>query len=442
MPKTSHRVTLTPTKLSGLKPAKRGQRYQVMDAQVPGFGVRVTDAGTATFILRTRYPGSDTPARRELGRVGVMTLTSAREKARKWRELVASGIDPSDQEEAERRAQIVRRETTFGAVAEDFIRDKLPGERKGKDVEREIRLDLLPKWENLPITEITDLHISGLIKSKGRAGRGKKAGARNLLALVKRLFRWVTAQPEYGLKVSPAANLRASDILGDMPRSAARVLTDDDLFALWRAAGRMPYPAGPAYKLLCLTALRLNEAVDANWNEFKTRDNIWVIPAERMKGKDSGKKQARSHAVPLTTDIIALLESLPRFKNGKFLFSTNYGVSPTWIGTKIKDRIDSRMLRTLRALAKRRGDDPDEVKLEPFVNHDIRRTVRSHLSRLKISEEAREAVLAHARPGIKGTYDLHDYLDEKRGALELWAARLREITEPKPDNIIRLRMRT
>jgi integrase len=244
------------------------------------------------------------------------------------------------------------------------------------------------------------------------------------------------------LKVSPAANLRASDILGDMPRSAARLLTDDELFALWRAASRMPYPAGPVYRLLCLTALRLNEAADANWNEFKMRDNIWVIPAERMKGKDSGKKQARPHAVPLTPDIIALLETLPRFNKGKFLFSTNYGVSPTWIGTKIKERLDNRMLRTLRALAKRRGEDHDEVKLEPFVNHDIRRTVRSHLSRLKISEEAREAVLAHARPGIKGIYDLHDYLDEKREALELWAARLREIVEPKPDNVIKLRTRT
>ena len=53
------------------------------------------------------------------------------------------------------------------------------------------------------------------------------------------------------------------------------------------------------------------------------------------------------------------------------------------------------------------------------MNHDIRRTVRSRLSRLKVTEEAREAVLAHARPGIKGVYDLHDYLDEKREALEL-----------------------
>jgi hypothetical protein len=103
--------------------------------------------------------------------------------------------------------------------------------------------------------------------------------------------------------------------------------------------------------------------------------------------------------------------------------------SPTWIGTKIKDRLDGLVLEELRALAKHRGEDPTEVTLPRFVNHDIRRTVRSQLSRLKVAEEAREAVLAHARPGIKGTYDLYDYLDEKREALELWAARLKLITD-------------
>jgi integrase len=223
-----------------------------------------------------------------------------------------------------------------------------------------------------------------------------------------------------------------------MPRSAARVLSDDELFALWRAANRMPYPIGPAYQMLCLTALRLNEAVDASWDEFNVRQHLWTIPAERMKGKDGGKKQARAHAVPLTAELLELLEDLPRFKKGKFLFSTTAGRNPTWIGSKIKDRLDRRMLLTLRALAKRRGDDPDEVALPRFVNHDIRRTVRSHLSRLKVTEEAREAVLAHARPGIKGTYDLHDYLDEKREALALWAARLRDIVGPKADNVVKL----
>jgi integrase len=436
MPKTDHRVTLTPTKISGLKPAKQGQRYQVMDALVPGFGVRVTDSGHCTFILRTRYPGSENPSRREIGACGEMALTEAREKARKWRLLVGQGMDPAVEEEKSRREAMRKQAITFSAVAEDFIRDKLPGERKGKDVEREIRRDLLPEWGKLAIADIIDLDVSTLIKVKGRDG---KVGARNLLALIKRFFRWAIAQPEYGIQVSPCANLRATDILGEMPRSAARVLSDDELFALWRAASRMPYPVGPAYQMLCLTALRLNEAVDAAWSEFNLREGVWVIPAERMKGKDSGKKQARPHAVPLTPDILALLETLPRFKKGKCLFSTTAGQSPTWIGTKIKERLDRRMLLTLRALAKRRGEDPADVTLRHFVNHDIRRTVRSQLSRLRVTEEAREAVLAHARPGIKGTYDLHDYLDEKREALELWAERLREIVTPRPDNVIKLR---
>jgi hypothetical protein len=97
------------------------------------------------------------------------------------------------------------------------------------------------------------------------------------------------------------------------------------------------------------------------------------------------------------------------------------------------------MLRTLRALARSRGDDPAKVELPRWTNHDIRRTVRSNLSALRVPEEVREAVLAHVRPGIKSTYDLYDYLDEKRDALEQWARRLRSIVAPAPSNIIELR---
>jgi hypothetical protein len=96
------------------------------------------------------------------------------------------------------------------------------------------------------------------------------------------------------------------------------------------------------------------------------------------------------------------------------------------------------MLRTLKALARQRGDDPAKVELPHWVNHDIRRTVRSQLSRLKVTEEAREAVMAHARPGIKGVYDLYDYFSEKREALELWAARLRSIVDPPSGDVIQM----
>ena len=51
-------------------------------------------------------------------------------------------------------------------------------------------------------------------------------------------------------------------------------------------------------------------------------------------------------------------------------------------------------------------------------------------------------MLAHVRPGIKGVYDLHDYLDEKREALSLWATRLKSIVEPPPSNVIALRAST
>ena len=94
------------------------------------------------------------------------------------------------------------------------------------------------------------------------------------------------------------------------------------------------------------------------------------------------------------------------------------------------------MLEELREIALTRGKNPERVTLPEFVNHDIRRTVRTHLSALRIGEEVREAVLAHVRPGIKGVYDKHQYLDEKREALTLWHARLRSIVEAPPENVV------
>jgi integrase len=96
------------------------------------------------------------------------------------------------------------------------------------------------------------------------------------------------------------------------------------------------------------------------------------------------------------------------------------------------------MLEELKKMAGERGKGEKAPTLPDFVNHDIRRTVRTRLSALRIGEEVREAVLAHVRPGIKGVYDKHQYLDEKREALELWNARLRSIVEPPPANVVKL----
>jgi integrase len=138
-----------------------------------------------------------------------------------------------------------------------------------------------------------------------------------------------------------------------------------------------------------------------------------MSPAERMKGKNAGKKQARPHAVPLTEAMLAILETIPRFKEGSFVFSTRAAVAPVWMGTTPKKRL-AQMRLSLRAVARKRGEDYRDVELNHFVSHEVRRTVRSRLSRLKIAEEVREAVLAHVRPGIKRVYDIYSYFDEKR----------------------------
>jgi integrase len=420
--------------LRSLKP--KSQPYDIWDAVVPSLGASALPSGIVSFVLGARFPGSRHYTRRALGGYGQLTLLEARAKARMWLSLIERGIDPQLQEERERQAAQRQQQMTFAAVAEDFIREKLSGERKGREIERDIRRDLIPIWGNLPISEITDESILDVIELKAKTA---PAQARNLLGTVKRFFAWAKNsrnRRRYGVTISPAADLKPAEVVG-AKNAGNRVLSDLELFALWRAAMRTPYPIGPVYRILILTALRLNEVADAAWSEFDIPGGVWIIPESRMKGRPG---RARPHAVPLTDDMLALFEKLPHYSRGDYVFSTMFGATPVWMTTKVKDRIDTRILRTLKALARCRGEDPSTVKLAHWTNHDIRRTVRSNFSRLKIAEEVREALMAHARPGLKGVYDLHDYLDGKREALELWAARLRAIAVPSPANVVPLRV--
>jgi integrase len=456
------RKRLTDRTIKSLKPASAAAApSDVMDTIVPGFGVRVMGTPqhpVRTYILRTRFPGNNNPTRVRIGsydETDKMSLEGAREKARDWLALIRKGRDPRIEEQRQREAELRKHATLFGAVAEDFIRDKLPSERRGADVEREVKKEFKSWWDR-PIADITDEDVIRIIRAKAKTA---PASARNILGHAKRVFQWAIDQRAYGLRVSPASDIKPTSIVGEKV-ARDRLLNDDEVFAFWRAAKRLPYPAGPVYQLLVLTGLRLNEVAEASWSEFhptvvraiRARGNapidwsqfdpdqlVLTVAASRMKGKNG---KARAHVVPLTVDILQILESLPIFvSGGDFLFSRNAGRRPAVMSTEIKDDLDRRMLRTLRAMAKQRGDDPATVEIKPFVTHDLRRVVRSGLSQLKIAEEVRETVLAHVRSGIAGVYDRHDYFDEKHDALTQWGARLRSIVEPAPaaSNVVALR---
>jgi integrase len=417
------------------RPASKGDTYDVMDTVVPGFGVRVSEKGRRTFILVARYPGSKNPTRRALGQYGVLTLEKARHKARSWIGLIEKGIDPADDEERQRLAEQRKRENSFAAVAEDFIkyihRQKL---RTATVMERNLRETFVKLWGARPITEIASDDVKRVIREA--VSRGATYQAFHHFALVRRLFNWAIGTDDYGLELNPCRRLNTADLIGER-HARDRVLTDDELRALWGATERMGYPYGPLYRLLSLTGLRLGEACGAHWSEFDLERREWTIPADRMKKVKGG---AKPFMVPLTDPVIEVLNSLPHFSGEDFLFSQNHGKRPLKpnLFSDPKERLDRVILEELRKMATERGKDPERITLPDFVNHDIRRTVRTHLSALRIGEEVREAVLAHVRPGIKGVYDKHQYLEEKRDALTLWNARLRAIVEPPPANVVEL----
>lgn len=421
------RHTLTARKIESLKP-RAGRPYIVPDPEVAGHGVRVMPSGHKTYVLTARYPGSSNPVPRA---TGAATLEKSRAKARKWREMIAEGIDPAIAEERERQAQLRKQHVTFAAVAEDFIRGKLPGERKGREVERDIRREFLPAWGKRPIADITALDVRNVVKTV--ADRGAPYQAHNLLTTARRLFGWAVDQQVYGLEASPCDRLKPKVLIGKR-LSRKRILDDDELRAFWRAAGRLGYPYGPLFRMLALTGQRKSDVAEARWSEFDLAKRLWIIPAERMK-MDS------AHAVPLTDDVVTILNSLPRFQRGDHLFSTTFGEKPVNGFSKAKERLDRRMLRTWRALARLRGEDRSGAQIPPFVIHDVRRTMRTGLSALPVPDLVRELVIAHTKPGMHKVYDLFAYLDEKRRALELWAARLRAIVEPPPANVVDLRAR-
>jgi integrase len=437
--------------LRSLKPAAAGKVDDYWDKGFPGFGVRVSERGRKTFVLMARYPGSTNPTRRALGVYDALSLADAREKARGWLKLIDKNIDPAEEEKRQRLVEDKKRRNTFAAVAEDFIAEKLPSERSSREAERDIRRVFVAAWGGRPITDITDLDVLAIIKEKKKTAPVR---AKSLLLLLKRFFTWAIDQRVYQLHSSPCDRIKPKSIHEGAPRQ--RELTDAELAALWHAIDGMQYPYGPVYRLLLLAGLRLNEAADASWSEFdpavvralrqrkadepikwagvSNRQLRWTIPKERMKGRNS---RARAHAVPLTPEILGVLEMLPMFERGDYIFSTSAGASPAYVGNNIKKVLDGLMLSALQEQARADGEDPGRVRLQHWTNHDLRRVIRSGMSRLRIPDAVAEAVLAHTQGVIAKTYNVDDLFDQKAEALAAWAGYLKSIVTPSA-NVVSL----
>ncbi|HUH00111.1 MAG TPA: tyrosine-type recombinase/integrase, partial [Gammaproteobacteria bacterium] len=408
------RTFSTDRELKALKPSDK--HYDVKDEKARNHIVRVGPENAKgefrrTFCLVTRFPGSKNPTRHAFGEYkvngkGDLTLEEARELAGEWRAMIRKNVDPREAGRREKTEASRKRDVTFGAVIEEYLARHVVGQRKAKDVEREIRSELIESWQNKPISEITRGDVVELVEAI--ADRPAPYHAHNVFGHIRTFFNWCIDRGKYDLETSPCDRLKPARLIGaKKPRQ--RVLTDDELLAFSRTADRLGYPFGPMFKLLVLTGQRKSEVAEARWREFNLDRSIWTVPPERFKSDSS-------HLVPLTDDVLAVLRALPRFKKGDHLFSTTFGEKPVSGFSKAKARLDRLILRTLKALARTRGEDPAKVTLPPFVIHDIRRTMRTRLSGLKVQERVAEMVIGHGKKGLARVYDQHEFADEMREA--------------------------
>jgi integrase len=416
-------IVLTEAKCRTLKPGPR--RRFVLDGLVPGLVLQVTPQGHRSFMLRGLFPGGRNRVRRLLGEVGAMTLDQARATGRDWLALLAQGRDPQQEQALLRRAAQCEAALTFAVVADAYIADRLRGKRQGERSAKEIRAELVSRWGGRPLATITRGDVIQLVddlKARAQRNAGERAtGAfsRIVFAHCRALFGWAALR--YDLEHSPCDRLRPKD-LGLVAKPRQRVLNDVEIRTAWAATAEMSYPFGALVRALLMTGCRRGEIAGGRWAEIDLATRTWTIPAQRAKADSP-------HIIPLTDDLLALLASLPRYQSGDFIFTTTFGRRPIAGFSKAATKLH----RIMRAEL---GDD-----MASFSLHDLRRTMRTRLSELRVPEHVAEACIAHSRTGIARVYDLHRFADEIRSAIEQWHRRLGDIvSSPRANaNVVALR---
>jgi integrase len=360
------------------------------DDTMPGFGVRCRAGGSKTWIAQYRI---GTQQRREsLGSTSKVDLADARRIARQRFASVQLGKDP--------REPTAPKPSLLQAIelyqARTVVR---PSSFKKRDYVLRTLWRPLHGW---PLASISRADIAGVLENiaaeRGRATAGR---ARTTLAA---LCAWAVQRDlvdrnVVATSINPAAGMPSRD----------RTLEDGELAAVLRACGDDTF--GRIIWLLALTGCRASEIAGLRWSEIDFESGLLVVPPERVK---TGK----TLRLTLPAQALAILKAIPRKDDCEFVFPSDRGTAFTaW--SYCKTALDARITEALgRPLA-------------PWVTHDLRRSVRSGLSRIGVRPDVAEAVLNHAKRGVLATYDHYDYRRETAAALAAWGAHVELIVTGK-----------
>jgi integrase len=409
---------LTQAAIDSEKPA--GARREVPDAKVSGLRLVVQPSGAKSWALRYRFAGQ--PKKLTIGGYPAIGLADARKAGQAALGELARGNDPAAQK---REAKVTARATARAEeraaldvvekVVEEFIeRYAKPNTRDWRETQRLLRKDVVAAWQGRRLSEIGKADIHRLLDKM--VDRGAAVTANRTFAQFRKLCRWAVSRGI--IEHNPCDGVEAPT--KETPRD--RVLDERELALVWRAAGGLGFPYGPVARLLILTGARRDEVAAARWEEIDLEKRVWSLPAERSKNR-------RAHAIPLSPAAVEIIEGLPRFEGGPFLFAA--GKTPPSAFSKAKARLDV-------LVSEQNGGEP----IPHFVIHDIRRSVASGLASIGIPLHVIERALNHVSGsfgGIVSVYQKHSYADEMRCASEAWARHVERIASGQAaSNVVEL----
>jgi integrase len=389
------------------------------DSEIKGFVARALPSGRVSYGFRYRNPAGQSKWI-SLGMHGKITADQARTLAKKRSGEVADDRDPMAERE-EAKAEAVRErlteKNTVDAILDAFVKRHASKLRSADQVTHAFDAHVRPRLGSKSIYDVKRRDIVSMLDAVEDAA-GPVMSDR-VLAHVRKAFNWQAARDDEFK--SPI--VRGMARTKPKERARKRTLADDEIRDIWAALDKADVPSCyPRYvRSLLLTATRRNESAFMNAAELEG-DN-WTIPGERYKNK-------LAHVVPLTSQAKALIGAKPEgFKgNSWFVFSTTGGQKGFSGFSKAKRELDKEITKARKA--EKRDPMPE------WTLHDLRRTARSLMSRAKVPADHAERVLGHVIGGVRETYDRHEYLDEKRDALEKLAALVEIILAGPADNVI------
>ena len=386
-------MKLTLNRIDSLKCPGGKRDMLVFDDEQRGLGVRVTAGGGKTYLAQYSWKGQK--RRIPLGSCSALSLAKARDAVRAIMGDVAKGIDPA----AERKRAIAEARAAAGALPLsalllDWQTLHLAARRPRYAAEamRALRNAFLRNLD-LPAADLSRATVVKTLDTMAR--KGSTAMAARTAAYGKAAYGWavkrgvIEANPFVNLPVAPTERRE-------------RVLSDDELSAIWRATDG-PGPFNGIVRFLILIGQRREEVAGMTWAELSGDFSTWTIPASRAKN-------GATHIVPLSAPAQDLLRKVPRF--GELVFPGLRGLFNGF--SKAKAVLDAKSGVTDWRL------------------HDLRRTAATGLQRLGVRLEVTEQVLNHiagSRAGIVGVYQRHDFAAEKRAALEAWGKHVCAIVE-------------